>query len=167
MQQRITSAKTALRQVPALHKAKAAALPAGAWVVDYGCGQGLGCEYLREARPDLRVAGFDPFNQTEAENREAIAIMRIGSADVILCANVLNVIEEDWAIVEVVQALAKGIEDSGTVYVSVYEGDGKGYGRETSKGFQRNEKAESYRTWLEAVFPNVERKGNTFACWFE
>ena len=46
-------------------------------------------------------------------------------------------------------------------YFSTYEGDGKGRGRVTVKGWQNNRKTKTYLREVRSVFPKAERRGST------
>ena len=76
--------------------------------------------------------------------------------------NTLNVIEEPENIKRVIQQAENAIKPGDKAYFTVYAGDGKGKGKTTSKGYQRNEPTSAYVPRVEEVFGegNVVRNGN-------
>lgn len=166
-QQQFSSADTSLCQVPALHKAfvrlvrKAGGEFMGDAVVDFGAGKydaagdfiraELGCEYYPQ----------DRYNRTPEENERAYWAA-IETNCVGLCANVLNVIAEPEARAELIMAMANTV--NGPCLFSVYEGDGSGVGRQTTKGYQNNRKLATYIDELRVAFDTVERKGAVLIC---
>jgi hypothetical protein len=108
---------------------------------------------------------FDHWNREPDHNAEVAETIRDGGADTATVNNVLNVIQEKHIRAQVIQQAANAIGDDGTAYFLIHEGTkaNRGVGKETSKGWQNNQKAEYYRSELEAVFGKVERKeGNLF-----
>lgn len=153
MQQTYTSAGTSQKQLPALHKY----LDRFTFhtLLDYGCGkydvfkryvESLGKTYF----------GYDKYNQPEHVNDQALSC----KPDLITCANVLNVIDNDDTLNEIIAHIASyGVP----AIFSVYEGDRSGVGKVTKKDcYQRNQRASFYTTYLEKHFACVERKGNIF-----
>lgn len=114
-----------------------------------------GMQHIRDAtmRP---VWGYDPYNRTAGYNRFATTrLAEEGSRTVVLCSNVLNVIREPEARHDVLLECAR----AALALFTVYEGDGTGRGRETSKGWQEHRKTADYLREIESVFPHVARKG--------
>ena len=106
-------------------------------ILDYGCGKyNNGKEYIEGM--GLEWLGYDPYNRTEEENREACTCV----SDVVICSNVLNVIDSEEAIQAIVDSLT-GMEIP--YFFTIYEGNGSGIGCPT-KGdcYQRNEKTKDY-----------------------
>lgn len=157
VEQAISSAKTSLRQVPALFKDKNVQF--GDVNIDIGGGKyDLATEFLAERGTQNLV--FDPYNRGEATNRATLDFLRDGSrADTATNANVLNVIAEAPARANVILEMAKAIKPDGKAYFMVYEGDGSGVGRETSAGWQNNRKTADYMDEIERYFDSVERRG--------
>lgn len=157
--QTITSANTSIKQIPALHKqaVKENYLRAGEWVLDYGCGKyDLGMDYIHDSTGCV-VDGYDKFNREAAHNAGVMSELHLGWYDVILCANVLNVIKEADARAEVIADCAK----AGRVALfTTYEGDRTGNGKETSKGWQNNRKTDSYIDELLQHFAVVFKQGS-------
>ena len=155
--QKISSAKTSIKQIPALFKNSKVEF--GKTNVDIGGGRfDLATQYLAERGTKNYI--FDPFNRSDAENTETLNfIIENGGADTATCANVLNVIAEANARANVILETAKAIKPDGTAYFMVYEGNQSGVGKETSAGWQNNRNTEDYVSEIEQYFGDVTRKG--------
>lgn len=119
-------------------------------IMDYGCGR-----YIDHIRKHVNGQGktylpYDPYNQPDDRNAATATIVcnamyRQVPVDVV-CSNVLNVIDDD----DTVRKIARHIEQiciasGGTGYVTVYEGNRSGTGKQTGKDqYQRNEPLRSY-----------------------
>ena len=162
--QQYTSAETSLNQVPALHRWYAArrrmSMLGAPVVVDLGAGKyDAAGEEIRDA--GVQYAAYDPYNRPADENARTMHTLSVQDCDV-LCANVLNVIAEREHREGVMRVASRC---TGTAYFSVYQGDGSGEGRATTKGWQNNRKLASYVGELEQYFDHVERKGMVLVCW--
>lgn len=152
MKQEITSAKTSINQIPAIFKkisweGKKCCLDIGSGKYNT-CGQWLVDNYGVEYLP------YDPYNRTEEENATSLSKAQ-NQCDVIVLANVLNVIKEKEVRLDVLRLAASyGVP----TYISTYEGDGKGSGKETTKGWQENRKTRDYVNEVSEVFSNVSVK---------
>lgn len=153
---RAYSPGTSIKQIPALHKALAGAgvLRPGSVNADIGGGR------FDDATVFLADHGvtslvYDPGNRSEAWNRRVLEQVEDGRADSATIANVLNVIPDPGVRAAVLRLAANVVRPGGPVFVGVYEGDGKGNGRETSKGWQENRKLASYLPEVLAVFPDA------------
>ena len=157
VEQKISSAKTSLNQVPALFKDSRAVF--GKTNIDIGGGKyDAATNFLSER--GTRSMVFDPYNRGEESNTATLDYLRSGKkADTATCANVLNVIAEQDARDNVILETAKAIKPGGTAYFMVYEGDHSGTGKETSAGWQNNRITASYVPEIEKYFNDVERKG--------
>ena len=155
--QAISSAKTSIKQIPALFKDKNVRF--GKTNVDIGGGRfDLATEFLAEQGTKNYL--FDPYNRPENVNMATLKFLQDGNrADTATCANVLNVIAEPAARANVILEAAKAIKQEGTAYFMVYEGDGSGVGRETSSGWQNNRKTADYVGEIAQYFNSVVRKG--------
>jgi len=113
------------------------------------------------AEEGASVKVYDPFNRTPEHNAQVVDIIKDGQADMAMSHNVLNVIQEDKNIIDIAVQAENAIKPNGKAHFSVYEGTGKGIGKVTSKGYQRNEKTQAYVPLIEQVFGegNVTRKG--------
>lgn len=170
--QTITSAKTSLNQIPALHKssildmyvgaAKAKQANGGdfAFIVDYGAGRYNAGESFLMNRHNIPVFSYDPYNRPREENKFTAEIMKAGYCPIVICANVLNVINDDDAIREILSNIRRAIRNvNGVALFTVYEGNKSGIDTITKAGYQRNARTSEYIPILRESFHSVERKG--------
>lgn len=119
----------------------------GGAMLDYGCGkytEHLQAEAKRFGFSDWR--GYDKFNRTDEENKDAEYWMKPGLYDLAVCSNVLNVIDDREEIQKIVDSV---IASANVSIFTIYEGDGSGIGRQTKKDcYQRNAKLEEYWTFF-------------------
>ena len=113
------------------------------------------------AEEGATVKVYDPFNRTPEHNAAVVDSVRDGQADMAMSHNVLNVIQEDKNIIDIATQAENALKPNGKAHFSVYEGDGKGVGKVTTKGYQRNEKTQAYVPLIEQVFGkgNVTKRG--------
>lgn len=157
----IQSKATSLSQVAATFT-KTEFAP-GSLNLDYGGGRYDKATELLAAR-GARNAVYDPFNRDEEHNlRARLLVAREGGASTVTVNNVLNVVAEPEAMLEIAQQAANGLRPDGEARFLIHEGDRTGVGRSTSKGWQRNQKASDYVAVVETFFDNVARKGNMIA----
>ena len=147
--QQFTSANTSINsaKLPAVFRR---AEFSASIVFDYGSGKHTGHieKYVRSLRKVYLP--YDPFNQSEDVNQFSVTLalyaMRTRFPVDVVCSNVLNVIDDD----ETVQRIARHIEEittatGGTGFVTVYEGNRSGTGRQTGTDqYQRNEPLRNY-----------------------
>lgn len=170
--QTITSAGTSLNQIPALHKssvldmyveaAKAERAKGGdfAFIVDYGAGRYNAGEIFLTSRHDIPVFSYDPYNRPREENEYTAKIMDAGYCPIIICANVLNVVNDDDALREILSNIRHAIRNvHGVALFTIYEGNKSGVGAVTKAGYQRNARTSEYIPILRESFHSVERKG--------
>lgn len=131
----------------------------GELVLDYGGGKfDIAAEEM--AKKDVTVLIYDPYNRSSSHNNEVIKTIRAnGGSDVTLCSNVLNVIKEPEARLNVLKNIAKLTSPGGDIYITVYEGSGKGNEGATKSGYQLNKKTADYMDEVQSVFPDAVRKG--------
>lgn len=134
----------------------------GSLNLDYGGGKfETGTQTL--AAKGVQNVVYDPFNRSAGHNLAVrLKVARVGGADSATVNNVLNVIAEEDALKDVVAQAANGLKAGGLAYFLIHEGDGSGVGKATSKGWQRNERAEAYREAISAFFGQLHRKGRVF-----
>ena len=158
--QSVTSEKTSLRQVPALHKSPVFEVVPGHRNVDIGGGAfDLGTEYLANER-GVESHVYDPFNRPFEHNKEVVTRFKKDPAHTATVANVLNVIPEREHRIGAIKHAFELTRPDGKAYFAIYEGDRSGKGGTTSKGWQNNRPAAGYMDEVAEVFPHVERKGN-------
>lgn len=97
---------------------------------------------------------YDQFNRTQVHNT---AILARGTTDTGSLFNVLNVIPETDEMLDALQLLKMMV--NGEIYISVYEGDGSGQGKQTRDGFQHNKKLAYYLPIVQQVFPDAKKMG--------
>lgn len=160
MKQTYTSAATSINagRVPAVFKLVSWA-PGGV-NVDIGGGRyDTAAEYL--APHGVENVVIDPYNRTPAENDAARQYMRaIGGADTATVSNVLNVINDADARRAVLEQARSYTRPGARVYITVYEGDGSGRGRQTgADSWQENRRTVDYVDEVRRVFPYVRKRG--------
>ena len=145
-------------KLPAIYKL--VNFPKGSVVLDFGGGRyDNGVEYLNSIGCEGYV--YDPYNRTSEHNSEVVKAIRAnGGADIVLNSNVLNVIKEAAARRTVLKNIKKLVKPSGKVYITVYEGNGSGQGKQSkADSFQLNRKTADYLEEIQEVFPDATRKG--------
>lgn len=115
-------------------------------------------EYLKSMGVENII--YDPYNRSKEHNARAIEKIKNGGANTATINNVLNVIKEPEARQAVIRQAHNAINDNGTAYFLIYEGNGSGNGKPTTKGWQENRTAASYIHEIESVFDKVTKKGN-------
>lgn len=162
-EQEFTSERTSINstKLPAIYSL--VNFPKGSVVIDFGGGKfDNGVEYLEENGCEGYV--YDPYNRSSQHNKDVLKALRShGGADIALCSNVLNVIKEPQARIQVLKNIAKITKPSGKVYITVYEGSGKGNEGATKSGYQLNRKTADYLEEIQSVFPDAKRRGKLIA----
>lgn len=157
--QEFTSENTSInsKQLPAIFKM--IDLEPGTVNIDYGGGKFDNvAEYLKQY--DVINLVYDPYNRSSDHNKEVIRLVREnGGADTATCSNVLNVIKEPEVRLNVLNNIKKLVKPNGKVYITVYEGSGKGDSKPTKSGYQLNKKTADYLEEIQQVFPDATRKG--------
>lgn len=148
MAQRYTSAGTSVnsRALPAVYKR--IQIRAGEILFDLGCGKYT--NHIQAALPGIKYLPYDPYNQSDEVNNGSLAelvhAIRSGIPVDVVCSNVLNVIDDDaelWNIAGWIQNIVQASRGKG--YVTVYEGDRSGTGRQTGPDqYQRNQPLRNY-----------------------
>lgn len=155
--QTITSAKTSIKQIPAVVKStlfdklvNSAFVNSGVnpSILNYGCGKypELSEAYLLDKFPSVEVSNYDPYNQPQDVNKASMDKVY----DLTVAANVLNVINSDAALYAAIVNMASHTRIYGRIIISVYEGDKTGVGKLTMHGdsFQRNLPTEGYMSLI-------------------
>ena len=128
-------------------------------VVDFGGGKfDNAVSYLKDQ--DVTLLVYDPYNRRAEHNKEVLKVLREhGGADAAVNSNVLNVIKEPEARNAVLQNIKKITKKGAPIYITVYEGTGKGNEGPTKSGYQLNRKTADYMDEISQVFSNVKRRG--------
>ena len=159
--QTILSGGTSLNQNPAGNNygKKWGLFRSGTRNIDIGAGRfDKATQFLAEL--GVENIPFDPVNRDSATNQRAVESVRTKPADTATVHNVLNVIDNDTVMEGVINQAARAITAKGTAIFTIYEGDRSGVGRATKAGYQRNEKASSYVSFMRKYFGHVEPHGN-------
>ena len=127
--------------------------------LDFGGGKfDNGVYFVKDKGATLLV--YDPYNRSDEHNKKVLAELKEnGGADAGLNSNVLNVIKEPEARLAVLRNLKRMVKPGGDIYITVYEGTGKGNEGPTKAGYQLNRKTADYLEEIQQVFPNAARKG--------
>ena len=149
MSQTRTSANTSINKTKLPAVFNRFTFAPGSIVFDYGSGKYT--DHIRKALPDCCYLPFDPYNQPAAVNERSQFTLEFsarfsGRPVIIVCSNVLNVIDDENALRTVAEDLFHlARHTGGTALVTVYEGDRSGTGRETGQDqWQRNERTRDY-----------------------
>lgn len=109
---------------------------------------------------------FDPFNRTTNWNAEIVKTIDTNGVDLAILSNVLNVIKEANVRGFILEVLASTLNDDKPLFITVYEGDRTGNGRQTSKSaWQENRKLKEYTTEVQKHFTHVKTRYNTIVAW--
>lgn len=134
MKQKYTSKDTSINgtKLPRIYHAD---IPAGATVLDYGCGKYVDHLQKKAKERGWIWQGYDPFNYNTAIINANIRY--------VICSNVLNVIAEDEVVNDVINICMMLCSDASVF--TIYERKGDGVGCRTGEDqWQRNEKIEAY-----------------------
>lgn len=158
-EQQYSSSETSINssKLPAVYRL--ISIPEGSVGVDFGGGKfDNAVEHIRDLGATLCV--YDPYNRSAEHNREVLKTLRQnGGADWAINSNVLNVIKEPAARKAVLENIKKITKSGAPVYITVYEGNGKGEGNATKAGYQLNRKTADYLEEIQEVFPDAKRRG--------
>lgn len=149
MAQTITSANTSINRskLPAVYGKITITDP---FVFDYGCGKYTAHVHKHVAGQNAYYLPFDPYNKPNAINKASLkmltACVNHKKPVTVICSNVLNVINDDSAVIKIADDIRNIVNATGGIgYVTVYEGNRSGSGRVTGKDqYQRNEPLRNY-----------------------
>lgn len=101
---------------------------------------------------------YDPYNRSKEHNE---AVLRVAvDVDSVTISNVLNVIKEKDVRLSVLSMAKNRLKSDGKLYITVYEGDKSGNGKQTGLDqWQNNMKTIQYLDEVKQVFPFVEKRG--------
>ncbi|WP_425263792.1 hypothetical protein [Vibrio owensii] len=103
---------------------------------------------------------YDPYNRPEPHNRQVLESCGTSKCDTVTISNVLNVICEESAQLELLKLAHSILKPEGHAYITVYEGNRSGKGRQTGPDqWQENKKLSEYSKLVDYVFGNHEIKG--------
>ncbi|TVM31155.1 LPD38 domain-containing protein [Oceanidesulfovibrio marinus] len=159
-EQEFTSEETSQSIVPSTFNVFAEDFKEGTRNLDLGGGKH---ERATERLAEMGIENlvYDPFARDAAHNARRLEDATSGGIATITVNNVLNVIKEPAARESVIKQAARfASKKSAPVYFKIYEGNGKGEGTTTSKGWQENRKAATYEAEISQYFKDVIRKGD-------
>lgn len=140
--QKITSARTSRKQVPAVIKV----IEWNPRSVNLDIGGGRYDDssiYLKRFKVTNYV--YDPFNRTLEHNQMVMKkIIAHSGADSVTLMNVLNVIKRPQDRKAVLRLAWSTLKSGHPIYVGIYEGDKSGDGKKTRDGWQENRKTSTY-----------------------
>ena len=100
---------------------------------------------------------FDPYNRTREHNEGVMQAVGEGGADSASLFNVLNVIKEPEYRREALQTAHRALKPGGKIFISIYEGDRSGVGKQTKKdSWQNNMTTAAHLPEVQKVFPNAK-----------
>lgn len=154
MKQAYTSAATSMNatKLPKVY-GKLPPLPRHTLLFDYGCGKYT--DHIRAALPDVVYCPYDPYNQPPEVNSASVYYLlcaaHIRMPVTVVCSNVLNVIDSDEVVHDIAfRILSAVVKTGGTAYVTVYEGNRSGTGRQTGPDqYQRNQPLRDYLPYFQ------------------
>lgn len=157
MEKYITSRNTSVNKdtVPAIYKKLAIRGVYGTHIFDVGCGKWT--KHIESFAKANAICtywhGFDPFNQTREHNNKITKIAwdekyktnKEKNPNMFISSNVLNVICGYDRKREYLQSIFRLMDECDECYITVYEGNKTGIGRETKKDcWQENKKLIDY-----------------------
>ena len=100
---------------------------------------------------------YDPYNRSEEHNAKVMKEVGEGGADSASLFNVLNVIKEPEYRHEALQTAHSTLKPGGKIFISIYEGDRSGVGKQTKKdSWQNNMTTAAHLPEVQKVFPNAK-----------
>lgn len=164
IEQKITSAGTSISTINHIYKL----LPQLGYkretiILDFGCGK-YNKNKEEAEKHGYRWFGYDPYNRSEEENKLTSKLMKLVKPNVIICSNVLNVLDSDFILQDVLGQIYDYAAKDTDIYITIYEGDKSGVGKVTTKGYQRNWKLIKYSDYILELFDVVDIKGNILKC---
>ena len=152
MRQNYTSAATSVNKNRLPKVYSKVSFPAESVVLDFGCGKYI--DHIREALNSCEYLPYDPYNQPQPVNVDTVkkldSAFRNKKNVIVICSNVLNVIDGDEEVRYICENIASIVRRSGGIaYITVYEGDRTEEGKQTGPDqYQRNEKLTSYLRFM-------------------
>ena len=163
--QKISSAGTSINTLNGIYKKIVGKYPVGTSILDVGCGKyDTNKEFANQN--GFVWFGIDPYNRSEKYNDESLVSLYnyTDYPNVIMLNNVCNVIQEDNILINVLNQIYDYSDENTDVYITIYEGDKSGIGKVTTKGYQRNQKLISYKSYISEWFDVIDVKDNILKC---
>lgn len=164
MPRKPTSKRTALgnsNQIPKLFKKVESIQPwrSGSVNLDYGSGP-----YYKHPKDFLATKGveyypFDPYNLPTNDNvRTIIYLLTSKTIDTITISNVLNVIKYKDERTHLLVNAMNMIAPQGFIFISIYEGDKSGQGRQNGDSWQENRTTRDFLEEIKETLPDAQMK---------
>ena len=157
--QNYTSAATSINRtkLPSVYGKILSLAMYNAYVLDYGCGRYIDHIADHVAQKGSEYLPYDLYNMPMDVNLSSIQtvenVQKIGGKMVVVCANVLNVIDSDNIVESIADKFVEYAVNGAAVFVTVYEGDKSSIGRVTGADqYQRNQKVREYLKFFGANF---------------
>ena len=160
MSQKNTSANTSINKnkMPAIYEkaVKCGFLKEKMVVLDYGCGKYTENLQRYIIEKGSFFVGYDKYNLSEPYNNMALRLGILVGYDLVLCSNVLNVIDDDE---EMKKVIRNCVDMTKTVALfTVYENKKNGKGEQTKEDcYQRNEPIEYYEKVISDMCYKVKK----------
>lgn len=109
---------------------------------------------------------LEPFNRTPEHNEKIEQYLLESQIDSVTISNVLNVINDNDSQLKLLQKAFDNLKNGGSCFITVYEGDRSGIGRQTGPDqWQENKKLDNYLSLVSEIFGNAKIKyGMIIAC---
>ena len=154
-----------------------ASLSSNYHIIDVGCGRIETQKLIRDKLKKHKIHNFypmDPYHECIVDHSivQQCVDNNINNK-VVICSNVLNVIDDDAALSSIIQKLcdiivirlSDGTYRMNPCYITIYEGNKSGVGKETKKDcWQRNERLSAY---LKKFNDYIKQKYNHNANFFK
>lgn len=153
-----TSANTSINstKLPAVYRKIENELKNYKVIFDYGCGKYT--DHIQDYATEHGIfyIGVDPYNKGQVENLTSMTMLKhlqnLNEPVLFICSNVVNVIKEKVDRTTLYRLLINNMQYGDKAYISVYEGDLSGNGRETKPDcWQNNLPLEFYREEISAI----------------
>lgn len=141
MKQKYSSKNTLvnIKQLPMIYNKLNLEKIKGKIIFDYGAGNIKTVNMIRMLLEpyDIEYIPYDIYNLFPSDN--CYALERIDEADIYICSNLLNVIEEDKICQNIINKILLNTTGNKSFFFKVYEGDKSNIGKQTKTDcYQRN-----------------------------
>ena len=136
--------------------------PAGAVILDYGCGgdgnKENAANFLDQF--DVEYVGYDKYMQSPEANRAAIKRVRDnGGADIVTCSNVLNTIKEPETRLNILENIKREAKPGADIYITAWRNPKGVEGPTGNDQYQLHWRPKDYLDEIHQVFPDAYTKG--------
>jgi hypothetical protein len=162
MNQKYTSKDTSINVINKVYKKYE--FKENSLILDYGGGKYDSNVIYMKNKNNSIVLVYDKYNKDIEHNKKVLDYCRKNIPNYVVCSNVLNVIMEDEIINEICTDILNYCNNETIVIFAIYECDKSGIGKETSKGYQRNEKTKEYLKFIEKYYKINSVKSGIIIC---